>query len=77
MKPNQKILEALLKNALNRVNFSLLVLICQSYQTYQLAVNEGFLERMEKFLAEVRKKILAMVGITTVRLVTVHAVFLI
>ncbi len=61
MKPNQKVLEAMLKNAFRRINFPLLSLICESYQTYNLAVNKGFLERIEKFLLDIRAKILAMV----------------
>jgi hypothetical protein len=51
----------MLKNAFYRTNFSLLSLICESYRTYNLAVNKGFLERIEKFLIDVRSKILAMV----------------
>jgi hypothetical protein len=54
----------MLKNAFLRINFPLLSLICQSYQTYNLAVNKGFLERIEKFLLDIRSKILAMVCMT-------------
>jgi hypothetical protein len=61
LKPNQKVLGAMLKNAFYRTNFPLLSLICESYRTYNLAVNKGFLERIEKFLSDIRSKILAMV----------------
>ena len=61
MKPNQKVLEAMLKSAFHRINFPLLSFICESYQTNNLAVNKGFLERIEKFLLDIRSKILAMV----------------
>ncbi|CAF1021917.1 unnamed protein product [Rotaria sordida] len=60
LKPNQKILEAMLNNAFYRTNFPLLSFICESYRTYNLAVNKGFLERIEKFLLDIRSKILAM-----------------
>ncbi|CAF3360101.1 unnamed protein product [Rotaria socialis] len=60
LKPNQKVLEAMLRNAFYRTNFPLLSLICESYKTYNLAVNKGFLERIEKFLLDIRSKILAM-----------------
>ena len=59
--PNQKVLEAMLNNAFHRVNFPLLALICESYQTSKLPVNEVFLQRVEKFLLDIRAKILAMV----------------
>lgn len=62
LKPNQKILEAMLKLALTRNNFPLLALICESFQNYNLSVNETFLHRIEKYLQETRNKILAMVG---------------
>ncbi|CAF4710669.1 unnamed protein product, partial [Rotaria sp. Silwood2] len=60
LKPNQKVLEAMLNNAFHRTNFPLLSFICESYRTYNLAVNKGFLERIEKFLLDIRSKILAM-----------------
>lgn len=53
----------MLYNAFRRTNFPLLSLICESYRTYNLPVNEKFLERIEKFLLDIRTKILAMVGI--------------
>ncbi len=61
LKPNQKVLEAMLNNAFYRHNFPLLSLICESYPAYNLAVNKRFLERIEKFLSDIRSKILAMV----------------
>jgi hypothetical protein len=61
LKPNQKILEAMLNNAFYRYNFPLLSLICESYPAYNLPVNKRFLERIEKFLSDIRSKILAMV----------------
>ncbi|CAF1482756.1 unnamed protein product [Adineta steineri] len=60
LKPNQKIFEAILNNAFHRTNFPLLTLICDSYQTYNLPVNQRFIERMENFLSETRSKILTM-----------------
>ena len=51
----------MLPNAFRRTNFPLLTLICESYRTYDLSVNKGFLERTEKFLLDIRSKILAMV----------------
>lgn len=61
MTPNQKVLEAMLKTAFYHANFPLLALICESFKTYNLAVNKEFLERMEKYLLDTRSKILAMV----------------
>lgn len=63
MKPNQKVLEAMLKNTFYHTNFPLLAFICESYQTCNLPVNKGFLERTEKFLLDIRSKILDMVRI--------------
>lgn len=61
MKPNQKILGAMLRNAFYRTNFPFITLICETYRAYNLQANKIFLERLEKFLLEVRTKILAMV----------------
>ena len=61
MKPNQKILGAMLGNAFYRMNFPFITLICETYRAYNLQANKIFLERLEKFLLEVRTKILAMV----------------
>lgn len=63
MKPNQKVLEAMLANAFYRINFPLLSFICESYKTYNLPVNKEFLERVEKFLLDIRSKVLAMVNV--------------
>ncbi len=51
----------MLNNAFHRVNFPLLALICESFKTYNLAVNKVFLARIEKFLLDTRTKVLAMV----------------
>jgi hypothetical protein len=61
MKPNQKVLDAMLKKALFRMNFPLLSFICESYQTNQLPVHDQTLRRIESFLLDTRSKILAMV----------------
>ncbi|CAF1118895.1 unnamed protein product [Adineta ricciae] len=60
IKPNQKILGAMLGNAFYRTNFPFITLICETYRAYNLQANRIFLERLEKFLLEVRTKILAM-----------------
>lgn len=61
LKPNQKILDSMLKNAFFLTNFPLLAFICESYRTHNLPVNEDALRRIEKFLLDTRSKILAMV----------------
>ena len=63
LKPNQKILEAMLRNAFSHTNFPLLAFICESYRTYNLSMNEDSLRRVEKFLLDTRSKILALVGL--------------
>ena len=51
----------MLSTAFYRMNFPLLALACESFRTYKLPVNAQFLGRLEKFLVDVRSKILAMV----------------
>lgn len=65
MKPNQKVLDAMLNNAFRRFNFPLLSLICDAYRTYNLSLTEVSLQRIEKFLLEIRSKILVMVRRTS------------
>ena len=56
----------MLPMAFQRNNFPLLSLVCKSYRTYQLPINEESLHRIEKYLLEIRTKILTMVRLRNV-----------